>query len=211
MADVTESTIVETEVVSTDSDVAAPAAAESKVEPTWIKARLEQAERATQAKILKELGSTDFAEVKTAMADLAARREAQKTAEQKAAELGARLSSVEQEKATLAEALKGYAASQLEGLTETQREAVVEVAGEDPAAQLKAIKVMSKTWSAKPSAEAPAAKAPVANTSAGRNAPAANGSSTPLPIKSQYAALRETNPWAASRLGDQHPDIYGKK
>lgn len=152
--------------------------------------------------MLADLGIEDVEDGKKAIADLKARKDAEKTAAQKAAEFEGKFKTTEAERQRLGEALTIYAKAQLAGLSETQRAAVTSVAGEDPAAQLKAIEALTPTWKA---AAAPVATSPTApaDTAPRPNAPSAPTTSPPDP-KAIHAELAKTNPIIAARYALAH-------
>jgi len=187
---------------------------EGKPDPVWLKGRLEQAERGAKAALLKELGTSDAAEIKAALADLQSRRDAQKSAEQKAAELGTKLGSVEAEKAALHEALRDYADVQLSSLTELQKAAVLATAGESPSKQLATIKALMPTWSTKPADPIvpPATpKGKSSTTATKREAPGGAPGTQEENPKETYARLQTVNPFAAASYANKHPEVHSKE
>lgn len=209
---------------ATPAAAAAPAQAApaAKVEPTkpasgtdephWLKPRLEQA----KASVLRELGVDDVEAAKKALADAKAKADAEKTAAEKAAEYKAKLDTEAAEKARLAATVAEHAARMLMGLTAEQQKAVKDIAGDDAAAQLRAIGALQPTWAAQratqaaeAAAAAPAAVAP-ATTSPAPSAP--NGAVTSPPDhRAIYVELRRSNPFAAAAYAEQHPEAYAAK
>lgn len=174
-----------------------PAPSESDKDPQWLGARLDRERK----KILADLGVEDVEDGKKSIAELKAKREAEKTAAQKATELEGKLKTTAAEKEAMAEALGTYAKAQMATLSAEQRAAVTALAGEDAAKQLKAIEALTPTWKA---AGSPAASttavtpAPVADTAPRANAPNAPTTSPPDP-KAIHAELQKTNPVIAAR------------
>lgn len=192
--------------------VAAPSAPASNEDPHWLKPRLEQA----KASVLRELGVDDVEAAKKALADAKAKADAEKTAAEKAAEYKAKLDTEAAEKARLAATVAEHAARMLMGLTAEQQKAVKDIAGDDAAAQLRAIGALQPTWAAQratqaaeAAAAAPAAVAP-ATTSPAPSAP--NGAVTSPPDhRAIYVELRRSNPFAAAAYAEQHPEAYAAK
>src|SRR6185295_12261991 len=161
-----------------------------EAEQPWLKARLEQAERSTERKVLERLGVTDFDAASKAIAAAKAIEEANKSAEQRAAELAASLQTTQQTASQQAAILTEHASRMLAVLTAEQQAAVKAVAGEDAAKQLQAIGALAPTWNA-------AVPAQTLNTAPGRNLPA-QGDQSPPDHKATYQSLRSQNPFAAA-------------
>lgn len=177
----------------------------SNVDPHWLSDRLNQARRAQ----LKELGAENVDDVKAALADLKSKREAEKTAADKAAEALQRAASAESSATALKAVVTEYAARQMFALTDSQKAAVTAIAGDDPALQLKAITALQPTWSAALAAAAPKVEPTAADTAPPANAPAPATVSTPN-HRAQYDALRKSNPFAAALYANEHGGaIYG--
>lgn len=182
-------------------------------EPAWLKARLEQAERSA----LHKLGVTDVEAAKKVLAEANALAESRKTAEQKAADAAneARVAMAETER--LRGTVSEMASRMLIGLTDEQRAAVIEIAGDDPSQRVKTIHALQPVW-AKATAPAAGAAAPAA---AAKPAPAStapnggqpgDGTTSPVNHRAVYEATRDSNPFAAAIQGSQHKaDIYGHK
>lgn len=191
---------------------AAASAPASNEDPHWLKPRLEQA----KASVLRELGVDDVEAAKKALAEAKAKADAEKTAAEKAAEYKTKLDTESAEKARLAATVAEHAARMLMGLTAEQQKAVKDIAGDDAAAQLRAIGALQPTWSAQratqaaeAAAAAPAAVAP-ATTSPAPSAP--NGAVTSPPDhRAIYVELRRSNPFAAAAYAEQHPEAYAAK
>jgi hypothetical protein len=183
----------------------APAATPAPEEPekhTWLPARLERERKA----ILKELGVETLDDGKKAVSALRAQEEAAKTTAQKAAELEASLKTANAEKAAYAEAIGAYAKTQMSALSESQRNAVTALAGEDAARQLKTIEALRPTW-----ASAAQTPAPVKDTAPAPSAPKDAGSAAaPSDKKAVYESLLRTNPVVAARYGVLH-NIFDEK
>ena len=122
---------------------AAPKPADSG-EPSWLAERLSRENRS----LLKKAGFDTLEDAQAAAAALKAQKEAEKTAADKAAEALQRAAAAESNSKALSDVVAEYAARQMVGLTPEQKAAVVAVAGEDPAKQLKAISALQPTWAA---------------------------------------------------------------
>ena len=144
-------------------------AADDPNNPPWLPERLarerksaaKEAEANARKAVLEELGGDPDA-IKKLLADEKKRAEAQKSLETKVAERDATLKAKEDRNRELEESVKSYAEGQLAGLTEQQKAAVLKVAGDDPAKQLKAIEALRPTWTI----VAPAAPAQAPNVAA---------------------------------------------
>lgn len=206
---------------------------EVRMTPAQFKARLDEtrvaAERRAAEQFAKDLGvSVDDA--KKLIADAKAHNDAQKSEVQRLTE---RLAA---EKARLAEfeaykdAVEAQAAAELASLSDAQRAAVEDLAGESPAARLKAIAKLRPTWAAAQKAGDDAAKAATALAAAeaakaaedaAKRAPppklpppASTAPAAPPPVPAQpgtptnhhavYEALKVSNPAAAARYRVQH-------
>lgn len=180
-----------------------PAKSETPPEekPSWLDARLERERRS----LLKELGIDSADEAKRLISEANAKKEAEKSDAQKRGELEKDLESKNKRLNEMAEALGAHATAQLKGLNDQQREAVLGIAGDDPAKQLKTIEALRPTWAG---AAAPAAKvdAPVVrDTATPRSAPKDEGTqSSPPDHKAIYAEMQKTNPILASRYALEH-------
>lgn len=182
---------------STDSVVVVPPAQQAE-DPAWVSKRLER----EYAKILRDLGVQSLDDAKAAVASAKAAEDAQKSAAQRLAELEVQLKNSNAESKNMADALGAYAKSQLDALTEPQRNAVLTVAGDNPSQQLKTIEALKATWAA-PAAPAVSAVVP-ADTSAVRSGPKETSeNTTPPDDKSIYEELLLTNPVLASRFALQ--------
>jgi hypothetical protein len=173
---------------------ATPPAGEPNEKPTWLDARLERERRA----VLKELGIENLEDGKKAIGEAQAKREAEKTATQKAAELGESLKTTKAEKEEMAAALGTYAKAQMKGLSDEQRAAVTAIAGDDAAKQLKAIEALAPTWKSAPTTETKTTKP--ADTALAATAPKETTTNTSPPDpKAIYAELKKTNFVIAAR------------
>lgn len=211
--------------------VAVPAApplasSDAAVDPNWFKPRLERERKAT----LKAAGFDSEEDAKAAAKALKDQREAEKALATKLAERDVELTKTKTRAEQLEAATKEYAGRMLIGLTEAQKKAVSDIAGDDPAAQIKAITALTPTWAKEeaaavaavaaaappavataPVAAAPAAAAPPANTAPGRVAPV-GGDGSPPNHRAVYEKLKETNPFAAADYAMRHAaDVYAAK
>lgn len=123
----------------------APPAADPNADPGWLGDRLKRAELAG----LKAAGFNSLDEAKAAQAAQAAQADANKTAEQKAADANAEVAKHQAENERLGKTVTDHATRQLATLTDDQRKAVTTIAGDDAARQLDTIDALSPTWAAK--------------------------------------------------------------
>lgn len=136
--------------------IALPAAqaADDPNNPPWLPERLarerksaaKDAEIAARKSLLEEMGFADIDVAKKLAAEEKKRAEAQKSLETKLAERDTKLSTAEARLNELNLSVKGFADEQVQTLSESQRKAVLELAGNDPAKQLKAIATLRPTW-----------------------------------------------------------------
>lgn len=191
----------------TDTPAAAPAPippaapppapeAGAQQDPNWLAPRLEQAKRAAETAVLAQLGVKDAAEAKAALDAYKAAQDAAKT---EAERVSARLAEGEAAKAraaTLEAAVSAHAATEMAKLDDAKRDAVIAIAGEDTAAQLRAISALAPTWSAQvqppPAAVVPPPAAPpaAATTAHPPTAPApAIATQSPVDHKAVFESL----------------------
>lgn len=172
--------------------------------PSWLDARLERERKS----MLKELGIDSVDAGKKAVDAAKAAEESKRTDAERAAAASKSLESATKENQRLLDAVSSYAKAQLAGLTDNQKAAVAAIAGEDGAAQLKAIEALRPTWATSTSAVpiVPAAK----ETLPAPNAPKVSGSSSGGEIdhKAIYAELEKSNPVIAARYAITH-GIFG--
>lgn len=162
---------------------------------------------------LKQLGAENVEDVKKALDEFKAKQELEKTEAQKNAEKLAELDRVKARAAVLEETTKARAQREFALLTDSQKAAVVAIAGEDHAAQLKAIDVLAPTWAASAAQDPPPAAAtktaPAATTTAPPRAAPADNAQTHLTPKEQYLRLKQTDPLKAVAYLNQHAkEIY---
>jgi hypothetical protein len=159
--------------------------------------------------MLAELGITDVAAAKAALADAKAREEAGKTAEQRAAELAASLTSVQTEAQRHRAIIAEHAARMIGVLTPKQQELVKSFSGEDPGLQLSTIQKLTDSGLLVIDEE-PAAP-PLANTAPPPNAPSGAPGTSPTDPKTEYARIGQTNPFRAAAYGARNPSVYSPK
>ncbi len=177
-----------------------PKAKADDAEPHWLNARLERERAAT----LKRAGFDTLEDAQASATELKAKREADKTAADRAAEALSRATKAESKQKALTEAVSAFAATQLAALTDEQKAAVALIAGDDAAKQLNAITALQPTW-VKPKAEALKA----VDTAPGANAPLP-ATTSETNHKAQYESLRKTNPFAAASYALVHSgEVYG--
>jgi hypothetical protein len=189
---------------------------EPERDPAWLGKRLErerkkavsEAEAEARKKALAELGIDDPDRVKKLLAEEKKREEAQKSQEQKLAELQVREKERESRLKELEDTVKLDASEQLAALTEEQRKAVLDLAGEDPAKQRRAIATLRPTW-AKPAEAKP--QESVAGSSQG--SPSQNQAPTAAPaVPAKPATPTAPAPNAPSPAGstvtENHLETY---
>lgn len=205
---------------------APPAGAEA-----WLKPRLERERASARTAAWKEAGFESEEDAKAAAKALREQREAEKAVAQKLAERDAELARVKSDAERLSAATREYAARMMFGLSDLQKKAVTDIAGDDPAAQIKAITVLTPTWAKEAEAQAhaqaqqaaqaqqpaapaaapatppasPAAPVGGGNTAPGRTAPV-GGEGSPANHRAVYDELRQKNPFAAARYGETYPE-----
>lgn len=179
--------------------------------------RLDRAKAGEREALFKELGVTDLAAAKAAIAAANAAAEAGKTAEQRAAEAATREAATKAENARQAGIIAEHAGRMMMAL-DADKQAAVKAAiksvggnPDDPTAQLGAISALSSTWNAAP--VAPAAASPAApvpgNTAPPPNAPPAAGSVSPTDPQAVYQSMAKQNPLLAAAYGISHMrDVY---
>ncbi len=191
---------------ATNTVATPPAPAGDPENPPWLAARLER-ERRTH---LAELGINDPAKAKALL-------EAATKAENDAKSVGEKLGTTTAELATAkaeAERLRvitaEFAGRQMIGLTAVQQAAVKAIAGDDAAAQLKAITALTPTWAATGQIApvgAPAAPAaptpPASGTAPPPTAPGGTSISQQSPQET-HASLLKTNPFEAANYAIEH-------
>lgn len=207
--------VVATPVVPT---VVAPPAIPVVEDPSWLATRLERAKAAEREAVLKDLGVSDPAAAKAAIAAANAAAEAQKSAEQRALEAANRVTSLSADAERKDKILKEQAGRMLMALTAEQQKAITDFAGTDAEKQLQAIYHFAPTWAAQAAAAeaqrqsappAPAAPAaPAATTSPAPAAPASESPGSPPDKRSVYQTTRATNPFAAAAYGLSNPSVY---
>lgn len=177
----------------------------TEAEPNWLKPRLEQAERSTEKKILEQLGVTDFAAASKAIAAAKAAEEANKTAEQKAADLAAANATLTASSEKQAKVIASHALKLFSALTPEQQASVKQIAGEDPLKTLDTINALAPTWGLPQ-----ATPVPSVTTAPGRNMPVAGDTAPTTDHHAVYQSLA-ANPFAAARYATEHPEVYQPK
>jgi len=187
--------------------------------PPWLKGRLDSAGQ----KVLEDLGVTDPAAAKAALAAANKAAEDAKSIEQKRVEAELRATQAEERIKALTGSVRTIVDTRLAGLTELQRKTITDLEDTDPEIQLELITKLEPTWAAIAAASSapaatgapPAATAapradvtPPANTApAGGSPPPAVGS--PPDHKAEYQRLKAKSPVAAAAYMNQHADkIY---
>ena len=200
MSDVTVSAAPAVVTLGADASAPKPAApasnAENNEKPAWLDARLDQARK----QAIKDLGIEDPAEAKALIEAARAQKESAKTDAQKRGELETMLANERARIAEMAEALDVHAKSRMNVLTDEQRNAVTDIAGNDAAKQLKTIEALLPTWTKQAAiVEAKDPEAP-RQTAGAPNMPSDKGAtSSPEDPKAIWENLKSVNPIAAAR------------
>lgn len=200
-------TVTQTETINIDPGTSKPAPAPKSDEISMPKdafnARLERERNS----VLKELGVTDIEAVKKAIADSKAAEEAQKSDAERAAAAKAELERAKADLNESRETIAKVAKATLGGLSDAQRAAVLDAAGDDPAAQIRIVNAMRSTWAVSPKAavqDIPPAAEPVKNTLPTQGAPNDKGASGSAPDPmAVFAELMKTNPYAGALYAEQ--------
>ncbi len=177
--------------------------------PRWVAARLEQAKRVATADTLRAIGAETPEAAKAAVERAKAAADAEKSAADRASEATARAAVLQKERDDLHSTVGVYATAQLSALTPEQRTAVTTLAGDSPAAQLRAIEALRATWAAPapavvpaPVVAAPAPPPPLAapaNTAPAVGAPPAGAPPAVVDHLAVLADYEKTNPVRAAR------------
>ncbi len=182
-------------------------------DPTWLRGRLEQAERSGERRAAQRLGVQTIDEALAAINEGRTARERLATLEAGAARMQ-----------TLEQTVTQRATAELAGLSPTQQAAVRSLAGDDAARVLATIDALRPTWgdatavaesASTPAAQpaghtsapvatpaAPAPKPPIpapASTSAAGGAPPATAPATQKTALEVFEHLERTNPMAAAQ------------
>jgi len=184
--------------------------------PEALKRRLEDEGNKVRREMLAELGVTDVSDVKTAMAELNKRRDSEKTETERLREQTAKLEGKAKQAERYGEIIKRRAIGEMASLKPQQIEAVKEIAGDDPAEQLRVIDIMRAKWGTDPlqsEAEVQAAaagkpKPPPETTAPARGAPPEQQLSE-TDHKRVYEELKKSNPFAATEYLQRHyTDVF---
>jgi len=171
---------------------------EIKMPKSAFNARLDQARTA----LLKELGIDNLDAGKAAIASAKAADEAKKSDAERAATSKTALEKAQADLAEATSTMSEVAKATLEGLTEEQKATVLELAGDDPARQIKTVNTLKKSWASSPPQTAPALAA-VPNTAPTQPAPKDNGNTGSAPDpQAIFVELMKTNPFAGTRYGE---------
>ncbi len=193
--------------------VAQPAPTAPLEDPSWLKDRLERATAAAEKAVLAKLGISDTEKAKAALEAAKIAEEANKSAEQKAAEYAAQLTSERARSEKLMAVATEHSARMMAGLSAEQQAAVRAIAGDDPATQLRTIGALTPTW-AKSAAEVQAAveaATPPATTAPPPNAPAPTSAGSPPDHRAVYAQMKSTNPFESAAYALSNPSVYDTK
>jgi hypothetical protein len=179
-------------------------------------ARVESARAAAERAVFEGLGLTR--DEITALVDQKKKHdEANKTLEQRVAEREAELKASRERSSGLLETIKQRADAEMALLNEGQRSAVARLAGDDHAAQLRAIDALWPTWQAQEKAavttagqqQQPPKPTPI-QTAPAPSAPGAGIPSAPIDHHAKYLELKAKNPIAAARYARINPSAYSK-
>lgn len=188
----------------------------------WFKERLARAEENAKKAALAELGIKDPAKAKEILTAAEKAAQEAKTTGEKLGETSTRLKELEEREASHLATFKAIAEQRMAALTEAQRKAVIDAAGdEDHETQILIIDAFAPTWAAA-SAQAATAAAAASKTTPAVVTPPATGTAPPANAppgtvvsqpnhKEVHAALQKTNPFAAAEyalahLGDVFPE-----
>jgi uncharacterized protein YecT (DUF1311 family) len=190
---------------STNKPAPAAPAPKPDEKPPWLDDRLARERKSA----LKDIGFDSPEAAKKALDALKAQEqqaEAKKTIEEKNAALEQSIKDRDQKLNEANEALSAYAKSQMAALSDAQKAAVVALAGEDAAKQLKAIDALRSTWAqpAAPAAATSTETAKPADTGQGKSMPKEGGAGAPPDPGAVWAELRKTNPVLAARYAEEH-------
>ena len=200
-----------------------PAAAQpppaEPTDPTWLPARLEGAKKTganqREQELMRTWGVSSMAEVEAAIAAKKAADAANLSAEERARVAQAEAQTNAASLAKYRQAVSVQAAAELEKLTETQRAAVKEIAGDDPAEQVLTVARLRATWGTAPAGPAPpATNGGTSQPGSTTTAPPAGGApppaaTSPTDYKAEHARLKQENPYAAAMYMNLHADkIY---
>lgn len=162
-----------------------------------LKERLDRARETEQKKLLSALGVDDLNAAKAALKAQREREEEQMSLEQ-------RLSAVESERAKQTAQLERYRAaveaqseSVMSDLTEAQRNAVLAVAGDDPAMRLQTVAALRPTWVTADPVEPIAPPAPV-NTAPPRSQPSDSTADVSQPNHAEVYRRLKSDPKTAA-------------
>jgi hypothetical protein len=201
----------ETTPAATPAPAATPpspaVAAKPDDSPAWLPERLSRAEEAARAKVLAEIGVDDPAKAKKILDDAKRVEEEQKTIGEKKAEAETEAKAARKEADRLRKIATDHAGRMMMALKPEHQFAVKELAGDDPAEQLKAIGILGPTWIASGQVEPLGGQppAPAANTAPPPNAPPPANPGSPPDHKQVYASLESRNPFQAAAYGLAHP------
>ena len=211
-------------------DATAPPATQATTDqqdPSWLAGRLERAKEAAMKDIARMLGVENLEKAKATLEAARKAEDERKTELQRLTERTVALEAAAKRAEQLEGVLSQRAEVELVGLTDAQRSAVLALAGEDKAAQLRAITALRPTWQAASAAStaattpsqadsaSTAAAAPrvaPASTSAATTQPASTSAQPTVDHKAEYSRLRATNPvFAAHYLQAYRSEIYPTK
>jgi hypothetical protein len=153
---------------------------------------------------MKDLGVDSLEAVKQAIETAKAAAEAQKTDAEKAASAKSALEAAQAKNAELFSTMAEVAKATLEGLTEEQRNAVLDLAGDDPAKQIKAANTVKKLVPAAIVTPTTPAAPAVQNTLPAQGAPREQGNTGSAPDpQAIFVEMMKVNPYAATQYAER--------
>lgn len=182
--------------------------------PDALKTRLAEAEAKAKRELLASLGVTSVEDAARAVADAKAAADAKRSDAEKLAAKDVEAAKVQAQLSEYQAAIDAVWAGEAAKLTDTQREAINEVAGAEAnaAAKMRVLSSLRKTW-AQPTAATPASPAPApqtpaptppASTTTATPAPAPAGIVSPTDHKAIFENYQKTNPIRAAAYLQQY-------
>lgn len=175
-----------------------------------LSARLEAAKRTGQSELLKSLGVSDPAQLKSALDALKIAEDAKKTDAEKLAALLAEKQANETRLGEYAKAIDAVWSAESAKLTAEQVAAVTAVAGDDPARRMQILAAFRPTWTATvqpQQASAAPTTVPLptpATTAPAPTAPTPTVTNSTVDHAAEWGRLKEVNPIAAAHYLEQH-------
>ena len=197
-------------LAATAPAIALPAATEDH-NPAWLAERL----RRQEATLLSELGIKSKEEARAAIEAARKAEEANKTAEQRAADALAKFEAAEKQLAGSNALLLEQAGRMMMALDATHQAAIRKIAPDsDPSGQLRTIAALAPIWTAQSvavQAAMAATQTPASGTAPAPSAPGDVALNSPPDHKAIYRDIKSQNPFAAAAYGLSHGDLYTPK